>query len=90
MNSVNSPTTPISINVQTAMGHFEEEKTFFGTMFVVITPPRGRRLSRRKSRKDREREMSSLGKVIRRYRIQGAALHKNSSGQQADDTRGCE
>ncbi|MCY4472744.1 MAG: hypothetical protein OXC07_08025 [Kistimonas sp.] len=54
----------------TAMAHFEEEKTFFGSMFVIVTPPTKRQV-RKESRDRRRRNRSSLGRVIRRSEVGG-------------------
>ncbi|MCL6270206.1 hypothetical protein M3P05_09740 [Sansalvadorimonas sp. 2012CJ34-2] len=86
MSGINIPPAmpPAGFNLNTSMANFEEEKTFFASMwvckYVVINPNTPRKLKRKKSRKELEREASSLGKVIRRYRIQGANMKKSAGG----------
>lgn len=67
---------PVRYDLNTTMAHFEEEKTFFGPMFVVITPYTRRRLKHLRSRRERERAASSLGRVIRRFRTGRSMLRK--------------
>ncbi len=67
---------PAGFNLNTAVANFEEEKTFFGPMFVVIAPPIRRRLKKNRTQSDRDK--SCLGRVIRRFRT-GKALMRNTS-----------
>ncbi len=76
---------PAGFNLNTAMANFEEEKTFFVSMFVVIAPQTRRRLKNNRTRKDRERELSTLGRVIRRFQSGSASLRK--SGQESEDSQ---
>ncbi|MTI13558.1 hypothetical protein [Sansalvadorimonas verongulae] len=77
MSSI-SPTAmpPVRYDINTAMANFEEEKTFFGPMLVVVTPYTRRRLRHLRSRRERERAASSLGRVIRRFRTGRSMLRK--------------
>ena len=79
MSGINFPPAmpPAGFNLNTAMAHFEEEKTFWASMYVVITPSTPRKLKKKRSREQRERDASCLGKVIRRYKIQGASMKQS-------------
>ena len=76
---------PAGFSLNTAMANFEEEKTFFGPMFVVVTPNIRRRVKRNRTRQDREREMSSLGRVIRRFRSAGVFTRKRAAGSYQEE-----
>ncbi|WP_281646854.1 hypothetical protein [Parendozoicomonas sp. Alg238-R29] len=67
---------PTGYSLNTAMAHFEEEKTFFGPMFVVVAPYTRRRLKHLRSRRERERAASTLGRVIRRFRTGRSMMRK--------------
>ncbi len=67
MRGVNFPpnaSAPV-VDMNIARANFEEEKSFFCSMFVVITPPRQRRLRRKRRRANR----SSRGQGIRRRSV---------------------
>ena len=90
MSGINiPPAMPPGIDLNTLLAHFEEEKSLHMSMwackYVVITPFTRRKLMRKKSRHEQERDDSCLGKVIRRYRIAGADMKKAPSGYAQDD-----
>ncbi|CAM3580415.1 hypothetical protein [Parendozoicomonas haliclonae] len=76
----NMPPTGLN-NINTAMANFEEEKSFFALMYVVISPNTRRWVRRRRTRAERERERSSLGRVIRRFQAEGQMLKKHNPQQ---------
>ncbi len=86
MNGIRIPPAmpPAGFNLTTAAAgysvNFEEEKTFWASMLVVVTPNIPRKLKRKKSRRERERDASCLGKVLRRYRIGGTNMKRSSGG----------
>ena len=63
-------------NPNVAMANFEEEKSFFAAMYVVIAPNTRRRIKRKRSRREREREASCLGRVIRRSQTAEPSLSR--------------
>ena len=69
------PPTCTALPLNTVVAHFEEEKTFFGSMFVIVTPHTRRRL-RKESRSQRRRNRSSLGRVVRRSEAAGVAARQ--------------
>ncbi len=82
MSGIRFPSNqPSPMTLQTAMANFEEEKTFFGTLFVIVTPYTRRQLKHLRSRSERERQASTLGRVIRRLQTSDSMLRKNSQEQ---------
>ena len=64
------------------MANFEEEKSFFAAMYVVIAPNTRRRIKRKRSRREREREASCLGRVIRRLQTAEPSLSRQGKPDQ--------
>ena len=69
-------------NPNVAMANFEEEKSFFAAMYVVVTPNTRRRIKRKRSRREREREASCLGRVIRRSQTAEPSLSRERKPDQ--------
>lgn len=86
MNRINFPLAGsanwIINNPNVAMANFEEEKSFFAAMYVVIAPNTRRRIKRKRSRREREREASCLGRVIRRLQTAEPSLSRQGKPDQ--------
>ena len=83
---VNIPATNWNTNWSTnnpnvAMANFEEEKSFFAAMYVVVAPNARRRIRHKRSRRERERAMSCLGRVIRRLQPSGLNLNRERKSE---------
>lgn len=86
MNTINFPLAGSAYwatnNPNVAMANFEEEKSFFAAMYVVIAPNTRRRIKRKRSRREREREASCLGRVIRRSQTAEPSLSRERKPDQ--------